>query len=58
MLNDFLNSVKGEVLDQLSGKTDLESAKLNGVADVVTGTFKDGLLDKLKMDNLATSRAF
>ncbi len=52
MLNDFLNSVKGGLLNQLSGKTDLDSVKLNGVADVVTETFKEGLLNKFKSGQL------
>ncbi len=52
MLNDFLNSVKGELLGQLGGSTELEQGKLGGVADVVTDTFKNGLLDKFKKGQL------
>ncbi len=53
MLNQFLNTVKGGLVSQLSEKTELEEGKLDGVANVVTDTFKSGLMDKVSSGNLA-----
>lgn len=46
MLNEFLKTVKGGLGEQLMGTTGLDSGKLEKVSDVVTDTFKDGLVDK------------
>jgi hypothetical protein len=48
MLNEFLSSVKGSLADQLTENTDVESDKLDGVANVVTDTFKEGIVGKFK----------
>lgn len=48
MLNEFLNSIKGDLGAKLAGKTDLNKDKLNGVGNVVTDTLKAGLMDKIK----------
>ena len=53
MLDQFLNKVKGGLVNQLAGKTEVEEAKLDGVADVVTNTFKTGLMDKASSGNLS-----
>ena len=53
MLDQFLNKVKGGLVNQLAGKTEVEEAKLGGVADVVTNTFKTGLMDKASSGNLS-----
>ncbi len=47
MLNEFLKTVKGGLGEQLSGAAGLDSGKLESVTNVVTDTFKDGLMDKL-----------
>lgn len=46
MLNDFLNSVKGELANQLAGKTDLNPEKAKNASGVVAETFKNGLAEK------------
>ncbi|NLZ74058.1 MAG: hypothetical protein GX905_09655 [Bacteroidales bacterium] len=45
MLDNFLKTVKGGLVKQLAGKTEVEDNKLDGVASVVTDTFKTGLKD-------------
>ena len=52
MLDQFLKTVKGELANQLAGKTDVDKGKLDGVADVVTDTFKTGLTDTAKSGKL------
>lgn len=52
MLNEFLSSVKGELLEQLRGETKIDPNQMNAVSEVVTDSFKDGLLDKLKQGRL------
>ncbi len=52
MLNQFLNTAKEGLVSQLSGKTELEEGKLDGIANVVTDTFKSGLMDKVSSGNL------
>lgn len=52
MLNQFLKTVKGELANQLAGKTDVDKGKLDGVAEVVTDTFKTGLTDTAKSGKL------
>lgn len=52
MLDQFLNTVKGGLVNQLAGKTEVEKGKLDGVADVVTDTFKSGLMDKASSGKL------
>lgn len=48
MLNDFLNSVKGELANQLAGKTDLNPENAKNASGVVAETFKNGLAEKAK----------
>mgnify|MGYP001329840241 CR=1 FL=1 len=52
MLNQFLNKIKGGLVNQLAGKTEVEKEKLDGVADVVTDTFKTGLMDSANKGKL------
>ncbi len=52
MLDQFLKTVKGELANQLAGKTDVDKGKLDGVAEVVTDTFKTGLTDTAKSGKL------
>ena len=52
MLNDFLKTVKGGLVSQLAGKTEVDEGKLDGVANVVTDTFKEGLMDKASSGKL------
>ncbi|MFV0376228.1 MAG: hypothetical protein ACK5JD_02870 [Mangrovibacterium sp.] len=52
MLDEFLSSVKGGLLEQISGKTDLDSSQLKRTPDVITDSFKDGLLDRFKQGQL------
>ena len=47
MLNDFLGSIKGGLLEQLTGSAEVDSSKLDGVTDVVSDTFKDSISDKI-----------
>jgi len=48
MLNEFLSSIKGNLAGQLGSKTDIDSAKLDDVTNVVTDTFKEGMVEKFK----------
>ena len=52
MLNEFLKTVKGGLVSQLAGKTEVDEGKLDGVANVVTDTFKEGLMDKASSGKL------
>lgn len=52
MLDQFLNTVKGGLVSQLVGKTEVEEGKLDGVANVVTDTFKTGLMDSASKGKL------
>lgn len=52
MLDNFLKSVKDELPNQLAGKTEIEEGKLDGVSQVVTDTFKTGLMDKARSGKL------
>ena len=52
MLNDFLNTVGGGLIDKISGNVDVGSANLDGVSDVVTDTFKDGIFEKLSRGDI------
>lgn len=55
MLEQFLKTAKSGLVSQLAGKTDVDKGKLDGVAQVVTDTFKTGLMDKVssgKMDDI------
>ena len=53
MLNEFLKKAQDGLVQQLAGKTDVDKGKLNGVAKVVTDTFKTGLADKASSGNLS-----
>ena len=53
MLNEFLKTAQDGLVQQLAGKTDVEKGKLDGVAKVVTDTFKTGLSDKASSGNLS-----
>ena len=46
MINNFLNDIKGELLEQVTGKVNLDSEKLNDASNIIGNTFKDELLDK------------
>ncbi|MBW6533958.1 MAG: hypothetical protein K0B11_03035 [Mariniphaga sp.] len=48
MLNDFLNSIKGELTNQIAGKTDLNPENAKNASGVVAETFKNGLAEKAK----------
>ncbi len=48
MLNDFLNSIKGELANQLAGKTDLQPENAKNASGVVAESFKNGLAEKAK----------
>lgn len=52
MLDQFLKTVKGGLLEELTGKTEVDKGKLDGVAEVVTDTFKSGLMDKASSGHL------
>lgn len=52
MLDQFLKTVQGGLVNQLAGKTDVDKGKLDGVAKVVTDTFKTGLADKASSGNV------
>ena len=47
MIDNFLNTVKDELAEQLTGSADIDSAKLGGVTDVIADTFKDSIGEKL-----------
>ncbi len=53
MLNDFLKTIQGSLGEQLSG-AGVESDKISGVTDVVTNTFKDGLMEKFSGGDLSS----
>jgi len=48
MITQFLSSIKGELANQLAGKTELNPDRVNNASEVVTNTFKDGLTEKAK----------
>lgn len=52
MLNDFLKTIKGGLEQQLAGVSGLQTDKLDGVANVVTDTFKDNLVEKFTGGNI------
>jgi hypothetical protein len=55
MLEQFLKTASSGLVNQLAGKTDVDEGKLNGIAQVVTDTFKTGLMDKVsngKLDDI------
>lgn len=52
MLNEFLKTIKAGLVDKLAGKTEVDEGKLDGVAQVVTDTFKTGLEDKASSGKL------
>ena len=52
MLDQFLKTVKGGLANQLAGKAEVEEGKLDSVANVVTDTFKKGLMDKASSGKL------
>jgi len=52
MLNDFLKTIQGGLGEKLLG-TGIDSNKVGGVTDVVTDTFKDGLMDKFSSGDLS-----
>lgn len=52
MLNEFLNTIKGSLTEQLTGTEGLESQKTEGISDVITDTFKDGLQEKVSNGQL------
>ncbi len=53
MLNDFLKTIQGSLGEKLKG-TGVESDKISGVTDVVTNTFKDGLMEKFSAGDLSS----
>jgi hypothetical protein len=52
MLNDFLKTIQGGLGEQLLG-AGLDSNKIGGATDVVTDTFKEGLMDKFSSGDLS-----
>ena len=52
MLDQFLKTVQGGLVKQLAGNTEVDKGKLDGVAKVVTDTFKTGLADKASSGNV------
>lgn len=52
MLNDFLETIKGGLGEQLMGTAGLDSGKVDSVTNVVTDTVKDGMVDKFKSGDL------
>lgn len=48
MLNSFLTSIKGELANQLAGKTELAPDNVKNASEVVAETFKQGLAEKAK----------
>ena len=52
MLNDFLKTIKGGLGEQLLGTEGLDSGKIDGVTDVVTDIFKEGMIDKFSGGDL------
>ena len=52
MIDEFLKTIKSGLTDQLTAKSTVESSNLEGIANVVTDTFKDGMLDKVKKGKL------
>ncbi len=53
MLNEFLKTVKGGLGEQLMGTAGIEAGKLDSVTNVVTDTFKDGLMEKFSGGDLS-----
>jgi hypothetical protein len=53
MLNDFLKTAQSALADQLSGKTELGSDKVESAANIVGDTFKSGLMDKFRSGDLS-----
>lgn len=46
MLNNFLDTIKGELIGKLADNTGLESGKLNRSAEVTTDSIKEGITEK------------
>jgi hypothetical protein len=53
MLDEFLKTLKGGLGEQLTKTAGLDSGKLDSVTDVVTDTFKDGLMEKFSGGDLS-----
>jgi hypothetical protein len=53
MINDFLNSIKGDLLSQITDQSEINKDQLSEVPDIVTDTFKDGMVDKLKSGGIS-----
>lgn len=53
MLNEFLDTIKGNLASQLNGTDGLDSEKLDSVAGVVSDTFKNGLQEKVSNGQIA-----
>ena len=52
MLEEFLKTVKGGLVNQLAGKAEVDQSKLDGVAQVVTDTFETGVKEKASSGKL------
>ncbi len=52
MLDQLLNSAKGELLSQLQGKFDLNEGKAEEAAKVTKDTIESGLLSEVKAGNI------
>ena len=55
MLDEFFKSIEGGLVKQLTGNTDVGAVKMDGVTQVVTDTFKTGIMDKAsngKLDDI------
>jgi hypothetical protein len=48
MINEFLTSIKGELANQLSEKTELKPERVNNASEVVAETLKEGIAEKAK----------
>lgn len=56
MLNNFLDSIKGNIREKLAGNTDLKPDELNRSAEVTADSFKEGVTEKAgqgKFDEIA-----
>ena len=52
MISNFLETIKGQLVDQLARKTELNPDKLTNASGVITDTLREGLLDKFKQGRL------
>lgn len=52
MIENLLKNLTGGLTEQLTGNVDVDTNKLDDIAEVTTNTFKEGLLDKFKAGEL------